>query len=225
MSVYNRIELEADYSSHDSQRQKILTDLEGIVSGTGASLEGNSFYYHGTLNLYPQLFTKQLNLYWCGKQAATRLCEIGFNAGHSAMLLLLGRGDVPLDFTIFDIGHHVYTRPTLQYIESQFPHVKMEYIEGNSITTMPHWISNNPSAVGTYDVVHVDGGHSDECIHNDMINADRLTRIGGIIIVDDSHCYNIKNVITYYLSSGRYTEVDVLHTIGYQHRVIRKISD
>lgn len=39
-------------------------------------------------------------------QANTKICEIGFNAGHSAMLFLMGRDKTSADFTIFDIGHH-----------------------------------------------------------------------------------------------------------------------
>jgi len=52
LSAYIRDELEAAYTIHDSQRQKILTNLEEIIRNTGAFLEGNSFYYHQTLNLH-----------------------------------------------------------------------------------------------------------------------------------------------------------------------------
>jgi hypothetical protein len=193
-----------------------------LIIDSKGSLEGNSFYAHNTINLYTDLYTKQLNLFWCGKQALTKICEIGFNAGHSTMLLLLGRDKTPLDFTIFDIGHHPYTKPCLNYIKSQFPHVNFEYIEGDSTATVPVWIEANQGNIGLYDVVHVDGGHSEHCISNDMKNADRIVKKGGIVIIDDTNVHYINRYVDTYISSGKYREIDVLKTQGYPHRIIQK---
>jgi hypothetical protein len=148
--------------------------------------------------------------------------EIGFNAGHSTMLLLLGRDNTPLDFTIFDIGHHPYTKPCLEYITSQFPHVNFEYIEGDSTLTIPNWIKVNQTHLGLYDVIHVDGGHSKHCIVNDMKNADLLVKKGGILIIDDTHVSHIKTCVDEYVSSGKYREMDVITTKGSSHRIIQK---
>jgi hypothetical protein len=139
------------------------------------------------------------------------------------MLMLLGRETTPLDFTIFDIGHHRYVRPSLSYIQSAFPHIRFEYIEGDSTKTMPTWIQAKPQHVGSYDVVHVDGGHSEHCITNDMKNADLLVKAGGIVIVDDTNSTIINNCVNEYLASGKYKEVNVLPTQGYPHRILQKI--
>ena len=218
-----KLDLILDYESKNSVKQKYLDDLATIINNSNTSLEGNCFYHHTTLNLYQNLYTKQLNLFWCGKQADLRICEIGFNAGHSTMLLLLGRNTTPLDFTIFDIGHHNYTKPCLEYIKNNFSHINFEYIEGDSIKTMPKWINNNKNLIWTYDVVHVDGGHMDECISNDMKNADLLVRNNGIIIIDDTNDPNINKYVDLYISSKNYIEIDILKTLGYPHRVIKKI--
>ena len=186
-------------------------------------MEGNSFYTHLSLNINQDLYTKQLNLFWCGQQAITRMCEIGFNAGHSTMLLLLGREKTPLDFTIFDIGEHPYTKPCLEYIKTQFKHVNFEYIEGNSIITIPKWIEENKEYIEKYDVVHVDGGHSDECIVNDMRNADILVKCNGIIIIDDTNMSHINKYVDLYLASGKYKELEILQTKCYPHRIIKKL--
>lgn len=186
-------------------------------------LEGNSFYAHKTLDLYSALATKQLNLFWCGKQARSRICEIGFNAGHSTLLMLLGRDKSPLDYTVFDIGAHPYTRPWLEYMKHAFSHVNFEYIKGDSTATMATWISANPSSAGLYDVVHVDGGHSEYCISNDMRNADLLVKNGGILIVDDTDVRHINSSVDSYISSGNYREMNVLRTAGYPHRIIQKL--
>jgi hypothetical protein len=220
---FNPIHLVKEYESCENKMKEVLDGIKSIIIECKSYLEGNAFYHHNTLNIFQELFPKQLNLFWCGKQANFKICEIGFNAGHSTMLMLLGANTEALEFTIFDIGHHSYTRPCLNYIQSQFPSVKFEYIEGDSTVTMPKWISEREASVGgTYDVVHVDGGHTEHCIQNDMKNADILTRAGGILIVDDTNIDYINDCVDIYISSGQYKELGVLKTVGYEHRILRK---
>ena len=140
------------------------------------------------------------------------------------MLMLLGRDNTPLEFTIFDIGQHAYTKPCLTYIKSKYPHITFEYVEGDSTVTMASWILENQALVESYDVVHVDGGHSEHCISNDMKHADILVKNGGIVIVDDTYIDYINMHVDLYISSGVYRELDVLKTEGYPHRIIQKIS-
>lgn len=222
MPEFNKLDIQNEYESYSSKKMQMLEDIKKIVIQSNSALEGNSFYFHNSLNIYSDLYNKQLNLFWCGKQASTKICEIGFNAGHSSMLMLLGRDKTPLDFTIFDIGHHGYTKPCIKYIESQFPHVKFEYIEGDSTITIPEWIKENDLQLEKFDVVHVDGGHSEYCISNDMKNADMLVKKGGILIIDDTNVEHINNYVNLYISNGKYVELDVIKTTGYPHRILQK---
>jgi hypothetical protein len=89
---------------------------------------------------------------------------------------------------------------------------------------MPSWINLNSEAIGTYDVIHVDGRHSEECINNDMLNSDKLVKLNGIIIIDDTNSRCINSCVNRYISSGRYEEVNVANTFGYPHRVIIEIK-
>lgn len=214
----------SEYESKIQDKLVYLNDLKQIVENSNSPLEGNCFYYHTTLHEFPELYSKQVNLFWCGKQAVENICEIGFNAGHSTMLMLLGRSTTPLNFTIFDIGHHSYTKPSYEYIKSKFSFVNFEYIEGDSTSTMPEWINTHSELMYKYDVVHVDGGHSEHCISNDMKNADLLVKKDGIIIIDDTNSVTINNYVELYLSNGNYNEVEILTTHGYPHRVIKKIK-
>lgn len=214
----------AEYESKNAEKQLYLNDLKNIVINSNSELEGNCFYHHTTLNEYPELYTKQLNLFWCGKQAVKNICEIGFNAGHSTMLMLLGRENTPLDFTIFDIGHHPYTKPCFEYMQTKFSNVNFEYVEGDSTITMPKWINAHEELIHKYDVVHVDGGHSEYCISNDMKNADLLVKKDGIVIVDDTNMRVINDYVNLYISNGNYTELNLSTTSGYPHRIIKKIK-
>ena len=213
-----------EYESKNSAKQNYLNDLKQIIINSNTPLEGNCFYHHETLHLYPDLYTKQINLFWCGKQAITHICEIGFNAGHSSLLMLLGRNNTPLNFTIFDIGEHSYTKPSIEYMQSHFTHINFEYIEGDSTVTMPNWITDNQQCIGIYDVVHVDGGHSEHCIANDMKNTNMLIKINGLVIIDDTNAPEINKYVDFYISTGMYIEVNVLKSFGYQHRIIKKIK-
>ena len=214
----------AEYESKNDEKQIYLDDLKNIIIKSNDSLEGNCFYHHTTLNIFPELYSKQLNLFWCGKQAIENICEIGFNAGHSTMLMLLGRSNTPLNFTIFDIGDHLYTKPSVEYIKSKFSYVNFEYVEGDSTIIMPEWINMHKELMNKYDLVHVDGGHSEHCISNDMKNTDLLVKKNGIVIIDDTNCHIINKYVDLYLSTGNYIELNLLSTFGYPHRIIKKIK-
>lgn len=216
--------VKAEYDSKNHKKLIYLNNLKQIIVNNKASLEGNCFYHHNTLKIYPDLYAKQLNLYWCGKAAEQNICEIGFNAGHSTMLMLLGRNEKPINFTIFDIGHHPYTKPCFDYVKSAFPFANFEYVEGDSTVIMPTWINNHKELLNTYDVVHIDGGHSEHCIQNDIKNTDLLVKKDGIVIIDDTNNSTINSYVDMYISSGNYIELNLLPTCGYPHRIIKKVK-
>lgn len=64
MYGYNTTEIENEYETFYTSNQKILYDLKNIILDSNEHLEGNSFYHHRTFILFPELYTKQLNLFW-----------------------------------------------------------------------------------------------------------------------------------------------------------------
>jgi hypothetical protein len=56
-----------------------------------------------------------------------------------------------------------------------------------------------------------------------MKNADLLVKKNGIIIIDDTNSEIINKYVNLYISNGKYYELSVLPTYGYQHRVILKL--
>ena len=102
--------------------------------------------------------------------------------------------------------------------------LNVQRCKGDSTIIMPEWINSHSELMYKYDVVHVDGGHSEHCISNDMKNADLLVKPNGIVIVDDTNNEIINSYVDLYISTKNYVEVNVLPTFGYPHRIIRKIS-
>jgi hypothetical protein len=230
LPIFNPQDIQQQYESHSEKRDTHLVNLANIVIRSGDKIEENIISQTGTLEPCLEFYAKQLNMFWCGKTATpNKICEIGFNAGHSAMILLLGREKTPLNFTIFDIGHHIYTLPCMNYIASEYSNVQFEYIQGDSTVYIPKWLETNQFHIGQYDLVHVDGGRGEVCVMSDMKYADLLTHVNGIIIVNETNQKLINATVELYLATGRYVELNVLklntNTQISEHRIIKKLRD
>jgi hypothetical protein len=207
----------------------IYKDLNNIVLSIcdNNNVEGNYNTFDNKCdNSIKNALCKQANLFWCSKiiNANANICEIGFNAGHSSILILEGQENKSFNFTIFDIGLHLYMKPCFNFIKDKYKNANIELIEGDSIQTIPEWITNNNS-IGTFSLIHIDGGHSKECIENDMKNADLLINNNGIIIIDDTNYYYIKMCVDYYIKNKNYEEIFLLEIdekYCNPHRIIQK---
>lgn len=203
-----------------------LKELETRIHTSGESLEGNCFYADKTLTRLPILIPKQQNVINLVNHISKvvpvpQICEIGVNAGHS-LLLMLQSLNKPSQMFLFDLGTHAYTRPCIEYLRTQFSEASLHTSYGNSIITLPLWLSLNKDAIGTFDLVHVDGGHTLECIVNDMGAAIQMTKCGGYIIVDDCNDTNIAAVIEAWISSGVVEPIPQLYSIVYPHILLQK---
>lgn len=192
-------------------------------------VEGNYISDINENNKSNYIYSKLANLLWCSNLISNNpnICEIGFNAGHSSILILEGQNNNTLNYTIFDIGEHKYMKPCFNYIKQNYKNANIELIEGNSIETIPEWIEINKNKIGTYSLIHIDGGHSFECIENDMKNADILIMKEGIIIIDDTNIDYIYNCVDYYINNRNYEElflIEIDKNYNIPHRIIKKID-
>lgn len=204
---------------YDSASETIITpavkQLDKIVEESGDHLEGNCFY-HGNLYDVPWFYKyKRINFYNIVKDNnVKKMVEIGFNAGHSAIVFLAAfEKDASIYF--FDYGSHPYARPCYKYLKDRFPQVK-DFIEGDSRHTLPSWIGANSGVLGTFDCVHVDGGHSQDVCISDISCAHSLLRPGGILILDDTSDPLISCFIPSVLQLG-YSFAYQIPTYGISH--------
>ena len=99
------------------------------------------------------------------------------------------------EYLLFDLGNHKYTLPTLNYIKKQFPDTKINIIFGNSVETISEYIRVNQNNINSFDLIHLDGGHTQDIFSQDYINSKKLVINKGIIIFDDYNMRDIKNFI------------------------------
>jgi hypothetical protein len=158
-----------------------LVNLENIIRSFDYPLEGNCFYMHGTLTRSDELIPKQQNLSLVAKHG-TNILEIGFNAGHSALLFLMS--NPKCNITVFDIAHHPYTKPCYEYLDSCFPN-RLKAHWGNSRDTLPRFIADNNGEV-LMDLIHVDGSHQEDDVIHD-VNACRLLRHANTWVIFDDY--------------------------------------
>ena len=121
-----------------------------------------------------------------------RICEIGFNAGHSAALWL--RANPNASVVMFDLFHHRYSRLAESFIRvngSDFGLVdvtrRLATIAGSSLVSVPKFHEDFPNI--SCEVLSVDGGHFKDVPLRDMLNMMHLASKGfNILLVDDTNC-------------------------------------
>eukprot|EP00933_Yihiella_yeosuensis_P044359 TRINITY_DN39457_c0_g1_i1.p1 TRINITY_DN39457_c0_g1~~TRINITY_DN39457_c0_g1_i1.p1 ORF type:complete len:317 (-),score=42.91 TRINITY_DN39457_c0_g1_i1:178-1038(-) len=109
------------------------------------------------------------------------ICEVGFNAGHSASMFL--NANPKANMYSFDIGQFPYTRGNSKLMKELFKD-RFEYIEGPSQETIPKFAEDRPDV--KCDVISVDGDHSTEGTLADIINFRKLASCRNWILMDDA---------------------------------------
>lgn len=109
------------------------------------------------------------------------ICEVGFNAGHSAALFLNANPEAKV--IAFDIGQFPYTLGNLQLMKDLFGD-RFEYILGPSETSVPEFHRQRPEV--QCDIISVDGDHSTEGTFSDLANFKPLASCRNWVLMDDA---------------------------------------
>ncbi|MGE4218320.1 MAG: class I SAM-dependent methyltransferase [Alphaproteobacteria bacterium] len=161
-----------------------LRGLNEIILATGAPLEGNLFYFQGATDLAdcpdPARAHKRRNLYRA-IQGKHRFLEVGFNAGHSALLALSAAPD--LTYLGVDIASNPYTRLCAALMSHWFGD-RFLFVAGDSREMLPAiWLQGGRG----FDLIHVDGGHGAGTCLADLVNAVHVAEPAGAhLLLDDT---------------------------------------
>lgn len=211
------------YNLLQPKMNKYLEKIEQIVLDSKSLLEGNCFYKHNSLTKLPELIPKQINIFWSSLNSGHKICEIGFNAGHSSLLLSLT--DYCTHLEIFDTTNHNYFQPSFDFLKHQFPHINFNLNKGESLHTLPLWIQHNTDLLETFSLIHIDGCHKNKHVFSDIINSHKLLQIGGLMIINDTNCTNINNLVDTFLNDFYYYEEHIILTPSHlSHRILRKFK-
>lgn len=215
---------EQKYKEVEWQISKHLEILNTIARECNEDLEGNCFYDNARAGSqwvsFWWMFYKRVNLVnLILTKPHKKVAEIGLNAGHSALLILHAM-QPGTEFIVFDLNNHNYSRKAFEYLGSQYSQVR-QMIVGDSTLTLPQFVKERPEEIGTFDIIHVDGGHSQDIATSDVFFTDILLKSGGIMILDDTNIPHIQNIIERLLKKG-YTFLHQLPTFGYMHCFLLK---
>ncbi len=208
------------YSQHQQVVDENANILTEIARLSGDNLEGNCFTNHATTDRNEGLLTKRINLMEVARHGK-KILEVGFNAGHSALLLLLGC-DSDAEITFLDLGGHPYVIPCFEYLKRVSPSVNRNLVLGNSLHLLPKIVLKEGQRE-KYDIIHMDGGHAPECVINDLILLYMLLKPGGYLIVDDAGGFILEQVSNFLSLGLLEVEPNQLATQVYPHIITKKV--
>jgi len=174
-------------------------ELNKIVRSTGEPLEGNLCYDH-----LEEKLTAQLSTQYLPKRRTLALMslmfgnvmEIGFNAGHSALLMLTANPSLRL--TCVDVCEHKYTVPCYDYLKAIFGD-RINLIRSNSLIAFPLLARQQKD----FDLYIIDGGHGVHVAEGDLFNVIQFGKRGSVICFDDSDFPPLRVMLNMYLITGK----------------------
>lgn len=198
-----------------TSKEIINIALLPIIREFDEPLEGNVFMWHETTE-YTDVFinkAKNISKMVTGPNIKNVL-EIGFNAGFSALLILLSNPDLKL--TCMDIAEHKYTMPCYNALKEMFGE-RINFIKGDTLKTLP-------DITETFDLIHIDGGHSDELVINDIEHSYRVAHNQTILLMDDYEFPNIQELWNKYINEYNLTGVSSIFfpTTNHDARIVHK---
>jgi predicted O-methyltransferase YrrM len=144
------------------------------------------------------------------------MMEIGFNAGHSAIFMLVANPTLRL--TCFDINEHKYTKPCADFVKEIFGD-RFTIVYGDSTVTVAQYEHKQP-----YDAAHIDGGHALTVAEKDWKNTYPLVRNGGIIVFDDTQLAHLQHLVQQKIKARLVEDISSEYscTTRYKHAILRK---
>lgn len=170
-----------------------VKNITNILEKIGERIEGNLMCDIEPSNwIIEGNISKIKNLQYLCKNKK-KITEIGVNACHSLLIMLLENPTA--DYLLFDLNNHTYTEPTIDYVKKSFPNANIKIIYGDSVKTIGEYIAKNQDELNTYDLCHLDGGHTEDIFSVDYENMKKIMRKDSCVVFDDYNYEEIKKFI------------------------------
>ena len=207
LTNYSENDIPVIYSEQIDLFENHIHELNRIIQSTGELLEGNVFYDHHSqdYSINNNFENKRYNLFYQG-MLAVDILEIGFNAGHSALLYLIANPYSKIHF--FDLGEHDYSRKCFAYLDSVFPN-RLTVTWGDSTVTVPAY----PASV--FDFIHIDGGHTRIVAESDFHNCRHFANPETLLMIDDYDHNCLHTFCNQLMKYNKIRKVDLLYETQY----------
>ena len=165
---------------HRQHLQELFDDLDEFIqmstirygAGNDPLIEGNVGQLLAQMAAYSNMAHER-----------RRVCEIGFNAGHSAIVFLLANDRLEYHGFTLDVPA---TRLGLEFVTTQFRNRVVNVTLGKSIETVVH---ARARLLNACDVLVIDGGHYYDVARADILNFRALATDDHVLIMDDIGCH------------------------------------
>jgi FkbM family methyltransferase len=169
------------------------------------------------------------------KRAPKSIMEIGFNAGHSALLFL---ENTPPDTKVvsFDLGEYAYVFAAKRYIDAMFPG-RHTLVTGDSTVTIPNYEAQvahrmkDPATAPPmqFDFIFIDGGHQNDIPMKDILNSQRLARDDRTVVAIDDISRDPSRQVHYTIQPtkawSQMVDAGVIHEHGYDDYFTNNTND
>jgi hypothetical protein len=132
------------------------------------------------------------------------VCEIGFNAGHSAAVFLTANENSK--YIVFDIGDLPWSQGQIEYIDELFPG-RMTYVKGSSFETLDKFHAEYPEVL--CDLWSIDGVHDLRAL-KDFESARSMSSTNGFVLADD-HSKSFPAIVSIWKKLNDERKVETVH--------------
>ena len=179
------------------QYKDTLDELNKCAKSFGVTVWGNIFYLQNGTEMVKSFVQKRS--YFCEFAFEVDcIVEIGFNAGHSAMLGLTANDDVV--YRSIDFGQQ-YTEACYHVLKNRFGD-RISLTIGDSADVLPIIKEIYPEIDTLKTGWFIDGDHSYEYFKKDMTNVLNLAKQGDLIFLDDTNQVSIIKALNEYFSQN-----------------------
>lgn len=180
-----------------------MTELMNIIRTTRENLEGDCFY-DNNFNRH-NLVLKQRIAYSFAQHSNT-IIEIGFNAGHSALLYLISNPHSKI--YCFDICRHKYTQLCFDYLDRCFPN-RLRMCAGASNTTLQEFGKSHPDFRA--DFINIDACHDQPVQDMDFLLSRQFATDKTLLTFGDVWIIHLWQLWRRYIQEGLVKELPIYH--------------
>lgn len=198
----------------------IITAL--VANNDQNNIEGNIYSSNKETVYNPAYLPKQKNIFHAARSlaAGSKMLEIGFNTGYSALLLLLS-SDPSTQIWCVDLCTNSYLQTCYEILLQNFPN-RLHLIRGNSVDILP--LLHEQGFL--FDLIHIDGCILPFEYEKDLQNSISLLNQKGILINDDTDIEILNNIWTKYriAYSFEFPQFPIAETNQHALHVFQKVD-